>query len=311
MAPICCRTSKKMKPRPRRSRLVSFLLCSTAIHPPYPDNKLATFSPPLTSLLECDDESISNETVAGIRMDEESEGPAWSSLASRFRNSPSPVCSTCSPVGSESSASGVDCNFSTPRNQSPSKISVSISTVEIDEWIRDGRKHPYQPARQGDEGKTWMSCSSVYESAMGGNDQVTLPSIHEEENNVNENEEESPFLAYHKLLNRPKPYHDFLNEFEKQEVDSKANAQHFDHIQKLRKREAAISEWEKKETRKAVKEVAELKSKQKKEMAKAKEKLLQKLDRIRSKATEKTAKERVSCVSDEANFYSGMVQLSI
>ncbi|KAL9669326.1 hypothetical protein QQ045_006871 [Rhodiola kirilowii] len=362
--------------RRRRSRLLSFLLCSISSRRPNANNP-AAFSPPRKSVLEYDDagdvvvddnESISNATIKITKMDErrrrrsfrdsvETE-PVWSSigsLASRLQNTPSPVCSTCSPVGSlvsDSSGSGIHCNFSTPRNQSPSK--VSVSSVDIDDWIRDGRKQSSSlylpillsitcvPSRvvfcvvtevgffletEGDEGKTWMSCSSVYESAIGGTDQVTLASIHEEEMNEHD-EEESPFLPYHKLLSRPKPYHEFLNEVEKQEVESKVyawdQALQNDNIEKYahyyyycflpctgdppeisscgrwRKREAAIREWEMKQTRKAARELEELESKQKKEMAKAVEKLQQKMTRIQSKAAEKKAKGRLS--SDEANI---------
>ncbi|KAL5571857.1 hypothetical protein UlMin_021454 [Ulmus minor] len=219
---------------------------------------------------------------------------AWTmtSLMEVLPESPSPICSKAStnPLRSSSFSPKSDTFFPqfpteslTPRNQ-------NFRTVEVEEWVklakRSGRfyqtnmQNYYPQGRENlvPEDYSYQACS---DSILGGGSETRSP-------------------LQDSLISRPKPYSTFLDEVRKQELETEIETwrkvKQIELIEKLRRKEAAISEWEWKETSKFVEEMKKLESKLEKKRAKALAKLEKRIGKTKAKANKKSTKARRSTI---------------
>ncbi|KAL6124463.1 hypothetical protein ACLB2K_076975 [Fragaria x ananassa] len=117
------------------------------------------------------------------------------------------------------------------------------------------------------------------------------------EQSTNEDSDgESPIAGRDKLMDRPKPYHAFLDEVKKQElraeVEAWKKAEQMKLMTKLRQEEAAIEEWEFKQTSKALKDIKKLEIKLEKQRAKAVENTWKKINMTKEEANKKKIRAR-------------------
>ncbi|KAK9274098.1 hypothetical protein L1049_018912 [Liquidambar formosana] len=183
-------------------------------------------------------------TTPAWRRDSSSSCPPWSitSLLAILPDSPSPICSSSTtspksfPPSSEMVYPRASNELSTPRNQDTlSDMSKpSESSKEIDEWIENANNLPcsYEPNLQSKDGSMKRSSiSTVFESALTEIPSITLPTIAEDKSSLECRQSryespgfESPFDGRHKLMTRPKPYREFLDEIKRLELEARINA---------------------------------------------------------------------------------------
>lgn len=113
--------------------------------------------------------------------------------------------------------------------------------------------------------------------------------------NINSSDADSVDCGNHKLMTRPKPYSDFLDEIKAQELEAQMGAwkkaKHRELMNKLRRNEAVIRDWEYKQTQKALKDTRKVENK---------------LERKRTEALER-AQKRINKARKEANKAAGKV----
>lgn len=196
-------------------------------------------------------------------------------------------------------------NASTPRNQdgmenakefgrlcltnlqnNPHKGSC-LSKLAMGETAFSEPQHEYHRGQSNTEQE-----SSVYE------DFSHMASAEQSANE--ESDGESPIVGRDKLMDRPKPYHEFLDEVKKQklraEVEAWKKAEHMKLMTKLRREEAAIEEWEFKQTSKALEQIKKLENKLEKQRAKAVENTWKTINITKEEAKKKKARARQSTI---------------
>ncbi|XP_050387581.1 remorin 4.2-like [Argentina anserina] len=117
------------------------------------------------------------------------------------------------------------------------------------------------------------------------------------EQSTNEDSDvESPIAGRDKLMDRSKPYHEFLDEVKKQELQAEVEAwkkaEQLKLMTKLRREEAAIDEWEFKQTSKALKDIKKLEIKLEKQRAKAVENTWKTINMTKEEAKRKKVRAR-------------------
>ncbi|KAF6141663.1 hypothetical protein GIB67_001215 [Kingdonia uniflora] len=123
--------------------------------------------------------------------------------------------------------------------------------------------------------------------------------------NINEGDIESslqsPIHGHLRLMARPKPYHTFLDEIKKKELEDQFNAwkeaKHLKLMSKLRKKEAIINAWELKKTKKATLEMKRIEGKLEREKARTLDRMEMKFSKAQRKAEEKKKREKRSTVN--------------
>nr|TKS14707.1 hypothetical protein D5086_0000047810 [Populus alba] len=171
--------------------------------------------------------------------------PVWSlgPLSAALPESPPPICSDCSSPPRSSATifySLAPTVLSTSRFQSArsnfSKAPVS-SNIEIEEWVQSG-KNLNGFHRHTDDGIATQNCHSKYRSRQSAVADAevysrTLSSFLDDDNekkhddsdpkcnyNINSSDADSVDCGNHKLMTRPKPYSDFLDEIKAQELEA-------------------------------------------------------------------------------------------
>ncbi|KAF8379223.1 hypothetical protein HHK36_028653 [Tetracentron sinense] len=202
---------------------------------------------------------------------------------------------------------------------------ISTSSIEIDKEI-ENVTYPcslYQlnlksnvprdcEAMEQEYSPKWLSSSPIYESDDAGID-YAIPSmpllvvIEEEDDEKSQVESGdsryedsdtgSPIHGHHRLMNRPKPYHAFLGEIRRKELETEVNAwkeaKHLKLMNEslLRRKEAAINAWEFKQTRKALNDMKKLENKLETKRVNAIEKSQKKIRLTQRKADKKKVDE--------------------
>ncbi|XP_061997369.1 uncharacterized protein LOC133715071 [Rosa rugosa] len=232
---------------------------------------------------------------------------AWSMspLIEAFPGSPPPVGSsgsspisslsskTCSPKSEKTSFfSDMPANASTPRNQDGLENAKDYGRL----CLTNFQNNPHKGSCLS---KLSMASNPHHEIVEHqSNSEREERSVDEEDSHLacgeqSTNEESdgggSPIAGRDKLMERPKPYHEFLDEVKKQELQAEVEAwkkaEQMKLMTKLRREEAAIEEWEFKQTSKALKDIKKLEIK---------------LEKQRAKAVENTWKT-ISLTKEEAN----------
>ncbi|KAF9668772.1 hypothetical protein SADUNF_Sadunf14G0038200 [Salix dunnii] len=255
--------------------------------------------------------------------------PVWSPspLSTTLPESPPPICSDCSsPTRSSATIfySLAPTVLSTSRFQSArsncSKPPVS-SNIEIEEWVQSGKNlNGFQ--RHTDDGIATQNCHSKYclrQSAVADPEvhSRTLSSFLNEDNekqhndsnpkynhNINSSDAGSVDRGNHKLMTRPKPYSDFLDEMKAQELEAQMGewkkAKHRELMTKLRRNEAVIHDREYKQTQKALKDMRKVENKLEWKRAEALERAHKRINKARNEANKAADKVRESAMKKVA-----------
>ncbi|GAU24431.1 hypothetical protein TSUD_391410 [Trifolium subterraneum] len=198
---------------------------------------------------------------------------------------PPPICSHPLPLPPSHANTYIDnaTDFSTPRNQ---RLSMAYNEndnnsncfFEIDEWLEHANKFCKSFNHHTDDHFTEtrgngspdheqdMRISAVCKNYLKAQEHqlynIILPSVREESpvlQNITSciNRYEGGSSSQHtKLISRPKPYDEFLNETRKKKLaadkDARNKAKHLQLMQRLRRKEEAINDWEMHETMKAM-----------------------------------------------------------
>ncbi|CAK7347842.1 unnamed protein product [Dovyalis caffra] len=215
--------------------------------------------------------------------------PIWSlsPLSAALPESPPPICSDCSSPPRSSATifySLAPTVLSTSRFQSTrpnfSKPPVA-SNIEIEEWVQSG-KNLNGFHHHIDNGIATQNCHSRHHlrpSAVAAIDPEvhirTLSSFLNEDNEkrhhdsdpecnhkIYSSDADSVDCGNHKLMTRPKPYRDFLDEIKAQELEAQMGAwkkaKHRELMSNLTRKEAVIRDWEYKQTQKALKDIRKM-----------------------------------------------------
>ncbi|KAG6749330.1 hypothetical protein POTOM_046374 [Populus tomentosa] len=106
--------------------------------------------------------------------------------------------------------------------------------------------------------------------------------------NINSSDTDSVDCGNHKLMTRPKPYSDFLDEIKAQELEAQMGAwkkaKHRELMNKLRRNEAVIRDWEYKQTQKALKDMRKVENKLERKRAEALERAQKRINKARKEA---------------------------
>ncbi|KAI4356710.1 hypothetical protein L6164_000709 [Bauhinia variegata] len=236
----------------------------------------------------------SSETRRAHHRDPSVLQPMWSmdSLVEALPESPSPICShdsesfaneTSSTI-SETYYSGIATEFSTPRKQifgpASGENNCSNCFLEIDEWLEHASKfcpsnyytRDYGNLRQNRSQEENLSMSSICKAFLTVPDdqlhKITLPSVREE---IPVNGESrpasinSPANERRNLISRRKPYKAFLNEIQREMKDAQRDAlrkaKQKTKIERMRRKEAAIADWELQQTNNAIEEMMKCQNK--------------------------------------------------
>ncbi|XP_024932406.2 uncharacterized protein LOC107424195 isoform X1 [Ziziphus jujuba] len=249
--------------------------------------------------------------------------PAWSMspLMEVLPESPSPICSSCSSLLSSASCSPqsqrfvfsqLPPEFSASRNQSlctlPNRSKQSTPHIQVNDWMEHAQQQlgHLQNYPQDCGFKCYLGSSSTCENEFVG---LPIPTEKEECGSVRDyshqgcaqsmnepSEAGSADAQQSKLMTRPKPYHAFLDEVKKKEleaeIDSWRKAKQMELMDKLTRKEAAINEWELKQASKVMEEMKKLEIKLEKRRAKMSEKTQKKISKAKAEANKKIAKAR-------------------
>ncbi|PON57729.1 Remorin, C-terminal [Trema orientale] len=209
----------------------------------------------------------------------------WSlnSLMEALPESPSPVCSAgTTPLSSRTSSpksnaffSQLSTESSTPRSQSYSAV---LNGIKLSRFYHPDTQNNYPQAIEESSVPEEFSHQSSVHGNFGASDGG------------------SPDGLQHNLMTRPKPYSTFLDEVKKQELEAEKEARRktkqSELIDKLTRKEAAINEWEHKQTSKIVEEMKRLESKLEKKRARALEKFQRRISITKAEANKMTTKAR-------------------
>ncbi|XP_028797355.1 uncharacterized protein LOC114752818 [Neltuma alba] len=215
--------------------------------------------------------------------------------------SPSPICIhpfQLSSSDSDTFYSDIASQFPSPRNQNLGKSCIesnhcSSCYCEIEEWLEHAnrfckptnfmtRYHSSEDSgdsldqnERSPEVKLSISsmCKKFLDHELYSN---TLPSVKESTayeshsrlaciNSIHGHRKSERDQGQRKLLGRPKPYNTYLNEIEMQKLeaerDSRKRARHLELLERMRRKEAAIDDWELEQTRIAVEKMKKLQQK--------------------------------------------------
>ncbi|XP_057978524.1 remorin 4.1-like [Malania oleifera] len=156
----------------------------------------------------------------------------------------------------------------------------------------------------------FLSIESTIAGIDHGNSSMQFPSVYSENEHSEltarlcdfdaSNDLESPINGRYRFMSRPRPYPEFLHEIKRQKLEDQINewkkTKHKKIMNKLRVKEAAISGWELKQRRMAMKEMKKVESKLEKKRAEALEKMKKKISRAQRKAEQKKAVERKATI---------------
>ncbi|XP_011033335.1 PREDICTED: uncharacterized protein LOC105131845 isoform X2 [Populus euphratica] len=245
--------------------------------------------------------------------------PVWSlsPLSAALPESPPPICSDCSSPPRSSATifySLAPTVLSTSRFQSArsnfSKPPVS-SNIEIEECVQSG-KNLNGFHRHTDDGIATQNCPSKYRSRQSAVADAevhsrTSSSFLDDDNekkhghsdpkcnySINSSDADSVDCGNHKLMTRPKPYSDFLDEIKAPELEAQMGAwkkaKHRELMNKLRRNEAVIRDWEYKQTHKALKDMRKVENKLERKRAEALERAQKRINKARKEANEERNK---------------------
>ncbi|KAH0980548.1 hypothetical protein GBA52_007725 [Prunus armeniaca] len=183
--------------------------------------------------------------------------------------------------------------FCHPNSQNKISKGSCLSKLSMRESIFSDPHHEFDHGR---ESPSEREDSSVYNEEYKHVVQSADQSSHEESD-----ADENPNAEGDKqLMDRPKPYHEFLDEFKQQElkaeIEAWTKAEHMRLVTKLREEEAAIDDWEFKQTSKALKEIKKIESKLEKQRAKAVENTWKNMRIAKEEAHKKRIKVRRSTI---------------
>ncbi|KAF3440044.1 hypothetical protein FNV43_RR18322 [Rhamnella rubrinervis] len=269
----------------------------------------------------CDNATSSSartfRTSGGPRNSSSGGCPAWSlsPLMEVLPESPSPICSpqssrAFSPKSCRFYSHGSSDLFA-PRNQcfcTTSNCSKqSISCIEVNDWMEHAQQRydHFHNHSQECSSKCYKSSLSMRDNEFDG---LPVP-LEKEESSVHEyshqacargiyepSEAGSIDAQQHELMTRPKPYHAFLDEVKQQEleaeIDSRRKAKQMELMDKLRRKETAISDWELKTTSKVMEEMKKFESELEKRRAKAFVKTQHKISKTKAEANKKMDQAR-------------------
>ncbi|CAN6562522.1 unnamed protein product [Malus baccata var. baccata] len=192
--------------------------------------------------------------------------------------------------GMESSATGFG-RFCQPKLLNNSPKGYCLSKLSMHETVFSDPNRTFDLGR---ESPSEREESSVYNEEY----KHIVPSA--DQSSDEESDGRSLNFRTEKLMDRPKPYHEFLDEVKNQELKAEIKAwkkaEHMRLMTRLRKEEAAIDDWEFKQTSKALKEIKKLESKLEKERAKAVENTWKTISIAKEEANNKKIKVRRSTI---------------
>ncbi|BBG97360.1 Remorin family protein [Prunus dulcis] len=185
--------------------------------------------------------------------------------------------------------------FCHPNSQNKISKGSCLSKLSMRESIFSDPHHEFDHGRESPSERERQD-SSVYNEEYKHVVQSADQSSHEESD-----ADENPNAEGDKqLMDRPKPYHEFLDEFKQQElkaeIEAWTKAEHMRLVTKLREEEAAIDDWEFKQTSKALKEIKKIESKLEKQRAKAVENTWKNMRIAKEEAHKKKIKVRRSTI---------------
>ncbi|KAJ7962094.1 Remorin, C-terminal [Quillaja saponaria] len=219
---------------------------------------------------------------------------------------------------------------SSPIKQSFCTISIdykqSNSMVEVDEWIKNASKFcnssnyinylkENEILKQNGSHEGDMSMLSKCRASFAAPDyelsNMTLPSVREGSSTCEDlsrcvfihsiygdSNSGTPMDDRNKVKKRLKPYNAFLDEVKKQmletETDARNKAKHVKLMDKMRRKVAAIEDWEAEETRKAMKEMKELESKLEKKRIQVLQRTQEKICKVKEGAKKQKINARRS-----------------
>ncbi|KAJ1388197.1 hypothetical protein SESBI_39301 [Sesbania bispinosa] len=215
--------------------------------------------------------------------------PAWSmsSLMTALPESPSPICSHASTTYTQSQTrtyySDNATEFSTPRNQNSGIDNNNCSSCfsDIDEWLEHANKFcssnnyhltetvdSRQNGRTEEDTRILAICNTFLTVPEDELCNITLPSVREGSPvfhgqttliSSNYGAFKSGSNERRRLMCRPKPYDEFLNEVRRKKLEAERNARtkakHVELMRRMRRKEEAINDWELWQTRKAMDEM--------------------------------------------------------
>uniref|UniRef100_A0A2N9F8G6 Remorin C-terminal domain-containing protein n=1 Tax=Fagus sylvatica TaxID=28930 RepID=A0A2N9F8G6_FAGSY len=227
------------------------------------------------------------------------------SLMTVLPDSPSPICSGCStPRNSKTlCTSQVPTGFSTARKKSSCAVHFdskkSTSSNEVDKWMDNTKSvcHFQHNNLQNNQSK---ACDHEVEEESSIPEELSYvscgSSIHGASELDSMNNEQQ------KMMTRLKPYHAFLDDVKRHEIEAEINAwkkaKYMKLINKLERKEAAINDWEFEKNKKAIEEMKKLEDKLARKRAQALKETEKKISRAKKVANKKTTKARRSTIEE-------------